>query len=70
MTSERVSFFFRSRFQLSVTIFFCLVKKNEAKKGFSLLSGLGFSGIKNSKKHIHFISTKNTIHLATVGIIR
>jgi hypothetical protein len=47
MAFERVSFFFGAISSYPLQSFLVSLEKNETKKGFSLLSGLGFSGIKN-----------------------
>jgi hypothetical protein len=49
-----MSFFFGAISGYPLQSFFVPLEKNETKKGFSLLSGLGCSGIENSKYYFCF----------------
>jgi hypothetical protein len=55
MAFERMSFFFfGANYSNTLESFLVSLEKNETKKGFPLLSGLGFSGIKNFEQHLYF----------------
>jgi hypothetical protein len=62
MAFERMSFFLGAISSYPLQSFLVSLEKNETKKGFPLLSGLGFSGIKKFEKQLYFISIgiKNT----------
>jgi len=71
MTFKRMSFFFRSNLlrvvnlgaisSYSLQSFFVSLEKNETKKGFPLLSGLGCSVTKDSKHYSCFKSNVSEI---------